>query len=641
MRSASELSTATDDTIRDALTYADPMALRGLLYQLTGDESLAELPVEAKPAGNADAMGLANKADAALIREKAAEFLISHRDSGAAGLPIGPEDRLVRSLALAVGEELPESERELWLEELAIDPWARALQWRDRPSEERLANYSVLVIGAGLGGLNAAVQLKHAGIPFTVLEKNPGVGGTWYENRYPGARVDSPSRAYTHLYGIDFQYPNPFCEQADNEKYFNWVADTFDVRREIEFHTEVRSAVWDSQEHVWEVTSSGPDGVQVRRVNAIISAVGFLSRPNIPELPGIDRFTGRAFHTARWPSDLDLDGKRVAVVGSGCTSYQMVPELADLTGHVTVFQRTPQWVFERPGYRSPYPDQVPWLDRNLPWYSHFLRFRTSWLTGPHVQSLAFDVDPDWKDPHTRSALNQRIREQRLAFMERKLGDHPELKAAMLPPHPPMSARPVAVDSEYSIYDALLRDDVALATEPIRSVTETGIETVDGVEHPADVLIYATGFKANDFLYPMEFRGRDGRTIGDLWAEDGARAWVGTMLPGFPNLFLLYGPNTNPFSLGVVTFSEITTRFALERMAEQILDGTSSVEVTERAYRAYNAELDAREPLRTWSDPRADNYYRNVFGRSSANCPFEGTEIWQKLRHPDPADFVRE
>ncbi|WP_214406864.1 flavin-containing monooxygenase [Pseudonocardia lacus] len=633
-----ELHQAGDETIDDAVRYADPMALRGLLYWLTGDETVA-VPVERKPVGLAEAMAVADPADAAVLRAKAAAFLRAHRDRGADAVVGGPADRLPRSLELTAGEPIASDELELWLEELALDPWARSLNWRQEPPPERLDEFFVLVVGAGLGGLNAAVQLKRAGIPFAVVEKNPGVGGTWYENRYPGARVDSPSRTYTHVFGVDYLHPNPFCAQADNEKYFNWVADAFGVRGDIHFDTEVDSMVWEEDTATWTVTAQGPDGERVWRAHAIISAVGFLARPNVPELPGAAAFSGPAFHTARWPRDLDLTGKRVAVVGSGCTGYQMVPELVDLAEHVTIFQRTPQWTFDRPGYTEPFPEQILWLERNLPHYSNYLRFRTSWLTGPHVQSTAFSIDPDWDDPDTLSPLNKRIRDGRIAFLRDKLGGHPELLAKMVPPHPPMSARPVAVDARNSVLDALLRDDVSLVTEGIGRVTEHGIETVDGREHRFDVLVYATGFKANDFLWPMEVKGRGGTSLADLWSRDGARAWVGTMLPGFPNFFMLYGPNTNPFSLGVVTFSELMTRFALERVEELLLTGKRSVEVTTEAYRRHNDELDARERLRAWSDPRARNYYRNEHGRSAANCPFEGTEVWRWLRHPDPDDFV--
>ncbi|GAA2849886.1 NAD(P)/FAD-dependent oxidoreductase [Pseudonocardia halophobica] len=637
--SGQELGGATDDEIRAALAVADPMTLRGLLYQLTGDESLARLPVTLAPAGNAEAMRLADKADAALVREKALRFLAAHRDRGAPDLPLGPADRLPRSMGLVAGVELPADELECWTEELAVDPFARGLRWPRTPDPEALAGFSVLVIGAGLGGLGAAVQLERAGIPYTVVEKNPGVGGTWYENRYPGARVDTPSRAYTHLFGVDYEYPNPFCEQAENEKYFNWVADTFGVRPHIEFDTEVRSAVWDEAAARWRVTLASPEGEREIAVNAVISAVGFLARPNIPDLPGAELFEGAAFHSARWPAGLDLEGARVGVIGSGCTSYQMAPELAGTAGHLSIFQRTPQWVFDRPGYRTAFPPEATWLDRNVPWYRNFQRLRVSWLSGPHVQSAAFTIDPEWSDPHTLSALNARLREQRLEFLQRKLAGRPDLVTAMTPDHPPMSARPVVVDPGLSVVDTLLRDDVDLVTAPITEVTATGVSTADGADHPLDVLVYATGFRANDFLWPMEIRGRGGRRVEDLWARDGARAWLGTMLPGFPNFFLLYGPNMNPFSLGVVTFSEMTTRFALDRVAELVLSGRSSVEVTEEAYDSYNTALDARERTRTWSDPRVDNYYRNAHGRSAANCPFEGTEMWRWLRHPEPGDLV--
>jgi 4-hydroxyacetophenone monooxygenase len=537
----SVLLSASDDAIRAALAVADPMTLRGLLHQLTGDPDLPAMPVRLAPAGTSEAMRLADRADAARVRDKAFAFLAAHREAGAPELPLGPADRVPRSLGLVAGVELAADEVEMWTEELAADPFARGLAWPSPPDPAALAGFAVLVIGAGLGGLGAAVQLKRAGIPFTVVEKNPGVGGTWYENRYPGARVDTPSRGYTHAFGVEYEYPNPFCAQAENEKYFNWIADEFGLREHIALSTEVRSAVW--EDDGWTVTLVDPDGERAVRVSAVVSAVGFLARPSVPDLPGAERFGGLAFHTARWPAGLDLAGKRVGVIGSGCTSYQMAPELAGAAGHLTIFQRTPQWVFDRPGYRQAFPPEATWLDRAVPWYRNFQRFRVSWLSGPHVQSAAFTIDPDWTGPDSLSALNQRLRDQRIAFLERKLGD-PALVAAMTPPHPPMSARPVLVDPELSVLDVLLREDVELVTAGIAEVTEAGVRTADGVEHPLDVLVYATGFKANDFLWPMEIRGRDGLRVEDLWAADGARAWLGTMLPGFPNLFLLYGPNTN-------------------------------------------------------------------------------------------------
>lgn len=527
-----ELRDATDETIDDAVKYADPMVLRGLLYQLTGDEGVAAAEVATTVLGFAEAKGPASPSVAALLQSKAAEFLKSYRDGGADDLPIGPAERLPRSLGLAAGVDLAASELEMWLEQLALDPWARGLVWREQPRPERLREFSVAVIGAGAGGLGAAVQLKQAGVPYVVIEKNSGVGGTWFENRYPGARVDSPSRMYTHTFGADFEYPNPFCEQGENEKYFNWVADNFGVREDIEFDTEVKSVVWDEEAEVWEIEAVGPDGPRAWRANAVISGVGFLARPNIPNIEGLGTFEGPAFHTARWPGDLELEGKRVAVIGTGCTGYQVVPELAKVAGHTYVFQRTPNWCFDVPGYLSPSPPQVGWLDRNFPYFTNFTRFRVSWLYGPEGVGAAFNADPKFKDVHTRSAMNKRARDQRLEFMQRKFADRPELVEKMLPVAPPFSARPVLVDSDYSIYDALLRDDVTLVTDGIRRIKEDGVEVEGGGEYPVDVIVLATGFKANDFLWPMEVRGRDGLRLERLWEKDGARAYLGTMLPGF-------------------------------------------------------------------------------------------------------------
>jgi 4-hydroxyacetophenone monooxygenase len=629
-----ELLTATDETIDDAVRHADPMVLRGLLYQLTGDESIAATESGTVIIRNVELNVLKKASDVALIQSKAAAFLKTYRDQGAGDISSGPPERLQRSLSLAAGTDIPECEFDLWLEQLALDPWVRKLDWPETPPEQDLSNFKVAVIGAGMGGLNAAVQLKHAGIPYFVIEKNEDVGGTWFENRYPGARVDTPSRTYTHTYGVDFEYPNPYCPQRENLRYFRWVADQFDVRKDITFKTEVKSVIWDEQAKLWEIKAEGPDGLSTWRVNAVIASVGFLSRPNLPDIEGIETFAGTSFHTARWPQELELKGKRVAVIGSGATGYQMVPELAEMVGHTYVFQRTPSWCFENKRYLEPFPPQVNWLDRNFPYLTNFIRFRVSHITGPEFAMKTVRIDPKFKDEHARSALNKNMREAQLAFLRRKLAKRPDLIEKMTPVAPPYSSRPVIVDASYCIYDALLRDDVTLVTQPIRKITRRGIEVEGGVEYALDIIVYATGFKANDFLWPMEVRGRGGQRIEDLWAKDGARAYLGTMLPGFPNFFMLYGPNTNNSGgLQIVDFEEMVTRFALQCFGRLITGKKSTIDVSLDAYWRYNDELDRYEAMMIYKDPRAKNYYRNESGRSATNCPIDIRKIWTWLRNP--------
>jgi len=631
--SRQELRGANDATIDDAIAYADPMVLRGLLYQLTGDPELKGVAVRSVQAGFAQGFVPATETDVAMLRRKGADFLKSYRDAGAGPIGIGPRERLPESLGLMLGQPLPEDLIDLHLEEMALDPAARSLSWREPADPAKLKDFTVTVIGAGMGGLNAALQLRKAGFPFTVIEKNSGVGGTWWENRYPGARVDTASRSYTHIFGVDFPYPNPFCEWRENVKYFNWVADEFDLRKHIQFETEVRSLTWDEDAGEWEIAVDGPGGARTIRSRAVITAVGFLNRPNVPEIPGKDAFTGESWHTARWPDGVDLKGKRVAVIGTGCTGYQMIPEIALEAARVTVFQRTPQWLFPVPGYRSPFPPQVNWLDRNLPFHTNFMRARACNLDA--LANVA-EIDPAFKHPHACSEMNLKARDFSLDFLKRKLGD-PALVGAMTPAHPVWSARAVVVDPEYSVLDALLRENVSLVTSGIDHIESGGVVDRDGALHEADVIVYATGFHATEYLFPMSITGRGGQTIEDLWAKDGARAYLGCMMPGFPNLWSIYGPNTNG-ALNVASFHEQVGLYALKCMETLVLSGARTAEVRPEAYWRYNHLVDERNMRKAWSDPRAHNYYWTQYGRSAVMNPFDSAEMHRFLSKPDLADI---
>ncbi len=297
---------------------------------------------------------------------------------------------------------------------------------------------------------------------------------------------------------------------------------------------------------------------------------------------------------------------------------------------MVAFQRTPQWLFGVPGYLSPFPPEVAWLDRNVPYYTNFMRLRTLG-TGKAFWRLT-EIDPEFDDPHTVSELNRITRDASLAFLERKLADRPDLLARMTPEHPPWSARAVMVDADSCVLDALKRDNVTLVTDGIRRIDETGIETVDGVHHEVDAIVYATGFHASEYLFPMTVTGRGGRTLTDVWKVGGARAHRFCMVPGFPNLWSVYGPNTNG-GLGPGAFHELVTRYALECMQRLILEDRHSIEPREDAYVRFNEDVDARNARKVWSDPRSGSYYWTEHGRSVVMCPFNGPEIFDLLRHP--------
>ena len=628
-----ELLSADNDTIDDAVEHADALTLRGLLYFLTEDEDLPAMKTASSITRYSFGSGLADEADVPRLRAKAAMFLKAYRDSGAGDLAAKSEELLVRSLALSAGVEIPQHEREIWLEEAAFDPWVRGITWPSPPTAAQIAGFTVGIIGTGLSGLNAAAQLKRAGIDFVVLEKNPEVGGTWFENQYPGARVDTPSRGYTHTFGVNYAYPYAYCPRDENLKYMQWVTDSLGLREHIAFDTEATSIVWDEAAALWEITARGPSGVRCWRINAVISCVGFLSRPSFPEIAGAGSFDGIACHTAQWPVGLDLAGRRVAVIGSGASGYQTVPEIAKVAEHTVLFQRNPSWCFEDPSYVKALPPQATWLDRNFPFYVNFARFRLSSQLAPDSVRLGLAVDPDFADPHAVSAANKAVRDKCVAFVRRKLASRPELIEKMIPHAPPMSSRPIRVDADDSVFDALARDDLTLISDRIEKITPAGIVAC-GVEYPFDVIVFATGFKANEYLWPMEVRGRGGIRVEDLWAKDGARAYLGAMLPGFPNLFMSYGPNTNNFGgFQVIDLLEIVTRFALQCIAGLITSDKRSVEVTSEAYWRFNDELDREEKKMVYMDRRARNYYQTGSGRSSVNGPIDIRRMWRWLRDP--------
>jgi len=623
----------SDERLAEIVRFADPMTLRGLLYYLTGDESLAAVPTGQATGRAVPLSDIVDQSARELIWDKALDLLKRVRD-GDFVPPQADRAHTKRALELAAGEPIPDDELEMWIEQTAFDPWSRTFSWPAEPPRDRVENFTVAVIGTGIGGLNAAISLKRAGIPYFVIEKNADIGGTWLENTYPGARVDSASRVYSHIFGIEYEFPYAFCPQAENLEYLRWVTDKFGLREGVEFETEVTAMEWDEAGACWHIKGRGPTGDKQWRANAVISSVGFLSRPQLPEIPGMDSFAGPMFHTARWRHDVDLAGKRVGLVGSGASGYQLAPVLAEQVGSLTIFQRTPSWCFDVPGYLSRLPEALSWLNANVPFLRNFSRFRTSYPTAPHLVAKSMRVEPGFEDEFAMSEINRRTRDDRLAFMRRKLGNREDLLAKMTPKAPPNSARSVFVDPENSVFDALLRENVELVSDPIERIVPDGIQDADGTLHHLDAIVLATGFKANEFLWPMKIKGKGGITQDQLWAKDGPRAYIGAMMPGFPNFFMLYGPNTNNFGgLQIVDFEEMTTRFALGCIAGLILEDKRSVDVGEDAYWRYNAIVDEYEAGMIYKDPRVKTYYTNEFGRSAANCAVDVRRIWHWLRNP--------
>jgi 4-hydroxyacetophenone monooxygenase len=626
----------TDDaSIARALEEASLPALVPALVHLTGDVSLIERYAPRTPGRDVQGAGLSEEDDRE-VRARALEALKALRDGEAPSAPPPSDQTLCQMMSWCAGEEVPGEYLALAREEARFDGAdTRRLEWRHRPSEEELARFHVAIIGAGFGGLCAAIRLEQAGIPYVVIEKNHDVGGTWLENDYPDLRVDVPN----HFYSYSFE-PNPdwsdfYAKRDELKAYIESCATRYQVQAKIRFETEVTAATWDENRSCWNLELRSGDGHSEHLdANAIISGVGMLNRPRVPDLPGLERFEGPRFHSTYWDHDLDLTGKRVAVIGTGASAMQIVPGIADSVERLLVFQRSQHWALPNPNYHRPVGNGKKWLLRHMPYYLSWYRFLLMWNSADRMYS-AFCVDPDWKTPEISiSAANDVARQTMTQHIREQIGDDPQLLEKVLPDYPPFGKR-ILQDNGW--YRTLTREHVDLVAEEIEEITSDAVVTRDGSKHPVDVLVLATGFHADRFLWPIDITGRNGTKLQELWGED-PRAYLGITIPEFPNLFCLYGPNTNPVVGSVIFMLECQVRYITGCLREMLEGGIASLDCRQEVHDDYNERVDAQHEKMVWRHPRVHSYYNNSKGRVITNAPWRLLDYWAMTRSPDIADY---
>ncbi|HET8978863.1 MAG TPA: NAD(P)/FAD-dependent oxidoreductase [Solirubrobacteraceae bacterium] len=475
----------------------------------------------------------------------------------------------------------------------------------------------VVIVGAGLGGIGAAIELRRHGIcDITILEAAPELGGTWLYNSYPGAACDVPS----HMYSFSFAQRRDWsrlCSLRDEIlNYVRAVAAEHGITPLIRFSQTVTACEFDTAAQRWRVaTESG----ESHEAEAVILALGQLNRPAIPRLPGRDAFTGHSFHSARWDHGYDLAGKRVAVVGTGASAIQFVPEIARHVGHLTVFQRTANWLLPR--HNHVYPPRLRALIRTVPGLQRLRRA----LLFEFLEGLTLSI----RHPRTIGRLTA-ARSAR--FMRSQLPD-PELRRRVWPDYT-FGCKRVLFSSQY--LPALSRPNVELVTDPIRELTATGVRTADGRVHDVDCIIWATGFHTTEFVEPMRVSGSDGRLLADAWA-DGAHAHLGMAVPGFPSLFLMYGPNTNTSGGSIIFFEERQAAYIRQALAHVRAGGYATLEVRPEVEAAYNAEVQARFAGTAWQD--CHSWYQDARGRIVANWPGYMREYLRRTARFDPDQYT--
>lgn len=631
------------DRLRTAVRGGNIPTLLAVLVEMTGDDRWLTdryRPTRSRGMDDNSSGGL----DDDVQREICDAVIDAVLEWEAAGRPArrAPDEALVdRVLNFSAGEDVPHEFAPMMAEIVAGTDAPSSID--DQPTPESTTHLSAIVIGAGVAGMLMSVQLTAAGVEHVILEKNDDVGGSWWENRYPGAGVDTPSYLYS-ISGFDHDWSTHFGKRDEVQDYLSAYADQHAIRDRVRFGVEVESATYDEASQEWTVIARGRDGsTRTLHARLVISAVGLLNRPKIPELSGMNSFGGQLFHSAQWPAELDepgaLRGKRVAIVGAGASAMQIGPAIVDDVESLTIFQRSPQWIAPNDDYFSPVGDDVHWLMDHVPGYREWYRARLSWIFNDKVHPT-LQVDPSWTEKTASiNAANHGHRRFYERYLREQLGDREDLVVLSTPDYPPFGKR-MLLDNGW--YTMLRRPHVTLIPHAVREITAAGLIGADGVEREFDIIVLATGFHSDRFLYPMDVRGRSGRSTVEAWGEHDAHAYLGITAPDFPNLFILTGPNT---ALGhggsFISILECQVRYIMSAVRLMAGEHLGALEVRRDVTDDYNRAVDAAHARMVWTHPAMSNWYRNAEGRVVAVTPWRIIDYWTMTRTVDADDFVVE
>ncbi|MFC9256858.1 flavin-containing monooxygenase [Amycolatopsis thailandensis] len=475
---------------------------------------------------------------------------------------------------------------------------------------------SVLIVGTGFGGVGMAIELKRAGFDdFTILESASEPGGVWRENTYPGAGCDIPSPLYSFSYEPNPDWPKRFSLQPDIHDYLKRVVRRYGLEPHIRFDTRVTGAAFDEERGLWRVETAGGETFEA---NVFIPAVGQLSRPVQPDIPGQESFEGTSFHSARWDHDVDLRGKKVAVIGTGASAIQFVPELQRQAGELTVFQRTAPYIMAKRD--THYRRWQQRLFRHLPATQLLGRLRIFLLAEYATYAM------------TKHPFLAKVFELRTTQLRRRHIKDRALREKLTPDYP-LGCKRILFTNDY--LPALAQHNVAVETRRISAITPSGVLTEDGVEHEADVIVYGTGFAAKDFLGEIKVEGLGGRSLSDAW-KGGARAYLGMTVPGFPNLFCVYGPNTNLGAGSIIYMIERQARYIRQAVEHLSRPEVSYMDVVPEVEQRYDDEVQGRLGDSVWTD--CASWYRQDDGRVSTNWPGLVTEYDRRTKTLDLGDY---
>lgn len=481
-------------------------------------------------------------------------------------------------------------------------------------------DFPILILGAGFSGIGMGIRLKQAGIDsFTILERAGDIGGTWRDNHYPGAACDVHSHLYSYGFEQNPEWSRAYGEQPEIQAYIRDLGERHDIYRHVRFNTEVAGARFDEDKGIWTVDTDGGERLQAR---VLISAVGALADPSYPDIPGLDSFQGKLMHTSRWDSDVDLSGKRVGVIGTGASAIQIVPAIAPEVGQLKVFQRTPPWVV--PKFDRAMSEWEKLAFRHIPGALALRRTALYWMYEFIYGPMIISASPWLK--RLGAALGR--------YHIEKAIDDPELRDKLTPDYE-FGCKRVLISNDY--YPALARDNVELVDGGVARLTANGAVDADGNEHELDVVVSATGFDVPTAGAPVPLQGREGRDLGECWS-DGAEAYKGVTVSGFPNLFFLLGPNTGPGHTSVLAYTETQIDYTVQAIRMLIERDLKYVDVKQSVQDRFNRDLHARMDNTIWLLGGCNSWYLAPSGKNTTLYPDFNFKYQLSMRRFDPRDY---
>lgn len=627
--------TARNETqLAAAIAQADIRVLLMVLVHMTGDLTWLEPPYTPKRDVRLIPDPQAGLSDEVQDRIKAVAFEILRSGDAKPAIHDPGNALMLKMMSVTLGEEVAPEYAPLIREEMAMVE--RAATWTTRPPAAQLQNQHVLIVGAGVCGIALGVALGRLGIPYTIVEKNAELGGTWSVNRYPGCGVDTPNHSYSFSFGARNTWSRYFSQRQELLDYLKRVAAEHGVETHIRLNTRLTAARWNETTRRWISTLETADGPEEFSSSVLVSAIGQLNDPSTPDFKGAADFKGTMIHSARWSEDIAIDGKRVAVIGTGATAMQLVPTIADRVASVTVYQRSAQWSRPVVGYSDRISDGSQWLLTHVPFYAEWYRFNMFWRYGDGLLPL-LRKDPEW--PHPERAVNRandRHRREMTEFIHSELGNRADLIAKCVPTYPPYGKR-ILLDNGW--FRTLTRPNVELVDTGIDRFGENGILSTDGVLRPADVIVISTGFKVSEMAARLNISGRGGRTLAQAWADDNPTAYLGLTVPDFPNFFCMLGPNSGPAHGGSVIFqAECQSRYITACLVEMIERGISAIDVRPEVHDQYVETVDREHDQLIWTHPGMTTYYRNRQGRVFSAMPWRFVDYWAMTHDPDLSQY---